>query len=145
MCKGDTPVAVSINTLVFRVAFGTFYPVPLLLLAECLWRCCLLLVVSAEFSTIGKNAGISALGIVESRPRLHGQSQGSLPRTPIDQSRVVNTSCEVVSDRLPIRSGSQRARPHQTHSRHGGLPTARCPAAGAASTRSYVKHRVSAR
>ena len=32
--------------------------------------------------------------------------------------------------------------PHQTPSRHGGLPTACCPASGAASIRRDMKHRV---
>ena len=63
-----------------------------------------------RFITFGKDAGTSALGIVESRPRLHGQSQGSLPLMPIDRSRVEHTSCEAVSDRLPIPSGSRLAR-----------------------------------
>ena len=99
-----------------------------------------------KFITIGKNAGISALGIVESRPRSHRQSQGSLPLTPIDQSRVEHTSCDAVSNRLPIRSGSRLARapPNPlTASWHDGRPTACCPAAGATSSRRDVKHQVS--
>ena len=70
-----------------------------------------------RFITIGKNAGISAFGIVETWPRLHGQSQGSLPLTPVDQSGAEHTSREAVSYRLPILSilsGSWWDGPHQT-------------------------------
>ena len=63
-----------------------------------------------RFITIGKNAGISALGIVGTRPRLHGWSQGSLLLTPVDQDGVEHTSSETVSYRLPIRSVSWWAR-----------------------------------
>ena len=50
-----------------------------------------------RFITIGKNTGISALGIVESRPCLL-----EVKAVYIDRSGAEQASCEAVSNRPPL-------------------------------------------
>ena len=74
-CKGETSVAVWITALV--VAFLTFRPVPLLLLAQCLWRLACSIKVSLSIRCRTKNHWLVKCILISQGGPVSGPNSGS--------------------------------------------------------------------